>query len=280
MSARTSARRGSGLPGTKRFAAALLCLGALAPIEAGAASRGETVTIVNDTGANQTVYFMITHPIISKTGNPTLRAQVVTTFNALTYPCQFPSSPYSGNGNDETCHFVLPSGKFQAMPLSMLPAGQVSLAISAGKNHFPEGPCNTTLAEITLNQEGNDAYDISLVNGRSFDMKLEVNTMMLANTAGASIVLDSSSDPKTTLGVYPIGCSACVDGQGVAPAWKGNGSTTQNCPGYGRPPGPMPAGSCKTGTQFNPQPNACEIDSVPTGGTYTVTFEPAQTGLD
>lgn len=270
MPVRTWTSPGSArLPGLKAIVAGLLCLGALAPIEAGAATRGETVTIVNKTSRTQTVYLMVQYPAISQHANPTLRAAIVAQFGALTYPCRFPTSPYSGNGNgDTTCNFALPSGASQAMPLGKLPGGKVSLAISAGENHFPQGPCNTTLAEITLNDRGVDAYDISLVNGRSFAMTLKA-------TNGTSIALAAGSDPRKILGVYPVGCSACVDGKGVAPAFPSSGPTTQNCPGFNRPPGPMPNGSCKTGTETNPKPNACEIDSVPTGGTYTITFEPA-----
>lgn len=224
------------------------------------ANAGTSIEIVNNTGQDQLIYFMIDTPVIPNTAKDK--------YGKLHYPCVYPSNPYSGNGNgDTTCNFSLPNGKSQTMSLDVLPQGKVSLAISAGKNHFPKGPCNTTLAEMTINDTGKDGYDISLVNGRSFDMQITSDN-------GQTITLDSN-DPKKTLGVFPVGCSRCVDNIGVAPNFAGNGSTTQNCPGYGREVGPMPAGSCKTGDEFNPVPNKCEIDSVPTGGNYTVTFNSA-----
>ena len=236
-----------------------LLISGIIATQAFSATRGESIVVTNNTGQDQVIYFMIDFPAIPSSAK--------TAYSKLVYPCIYPSDPFSGDGNDQTCHFSLPNGKSQTMPLTLLPAGKVILAISAGKSHFPKGPCNTTLAEITLNDGGTDGYDISLVNGRSFDIQI-------APTTGQTITL-SSQDPRKTLGVFPIGCSRCVDNIGVAPNFEGNGTTTQNCPGYGRPPGPMPAGSCKTGGEFTPVPNNCQIDSVPTGGNYTVTFTPA-----
>lgn len=222
------------------------------------ATRGESITIVNNTGAEQKIYFM--HPDIAPS------AAVVTTFKALTSPCVYPTDVYSGQGNQYICNFTLLQGQQQSMPLTDFAPGKLQLAISAANFHYPMGPCNTTFAELTLNSSGNDSYDISTVNGRSFNIQISTTG------TGTPISLKRGDDPKTTLGVYPAGCSKCVDGAGVAPRFpKGYGDTV-NCPGYGQPIGPMPKGACKTGSEMNPKPNACGIDMVPTGGAFTVTF--------
>ena len=223
-----------------------------------AAAAGPTISVVNSTGQSQVIYFMV--------DSPTLTPATKTALGQLSHPCIYPANSFSGDGNkDTTCHFMLPDGKTQAFAINDISSGKIILAISTGKGHFPKGPCNTTLAEFTINDGGKDGYDISLVNGRSFDMQIKADN-------GQDIEL-GSNDPKQTLGVYPPGCSRCVDGIGVAPDFAGNGTSTQNCPGFGRPPGPMPTGSCKTGSEFTPQPNKCQIDSVTTGGNYTVTFQ-------
>jgi Thaumatin family len=159
------------------------------------------------------------------------------------------------------------------MPLDAsvgLPSGKLIIAVSAQQDHFPQGPCNTTIAEFTINDNGLDSYDISLVNGQNFNMEIASDKP----TTNPNIKLDTTdlATIKKTLGVFPPGCSRCVDGVGVPPAWQGNGTTTQNCPGYGKPPGPMPMGSCKQGSESDPKPNYCQITAKPTGANYTVTF--------
>ncbi|WP_298622339.1 thaumatin family protein [uncultured Legionella sp.] len=143
------------------------------------------------------------------------------------------------------------------------------VSISAEENHFPQGPCNTTLAEFTLDDENLDSYDVSLVNGQNLNMTIQ------ADTSNKPIILNSSNLNviKNTYGVYPPGCSRCVDGIGIPPAWAGEPQkNTQNCPGYGLTPGPMPQGSCKSGNEMDPKPNGCQVTSQSTGATYTVIF--------
>ena len=100
--------------------------------------------------------------------------------------------------------------------------------------------------------------------------------MSIQSDIGNSPILLASTNLdviRNTLGVYPPGCSQCVDGVGVPPAWPGDPKkNTQNCPGYGKAPGPMPAQSCKSGKEMDPKPNPCQITYQPTGVNYTVTF--------
>lgn len=223
-------------------------------------ASGQSITVVNNTGEAQRFYFDVKIASIPK--------DIVKAYNALEYPCRYPSGKYSPQGTQTTCHFDLPHKMSQAMPITGFGTGTLTIDISAGDFHIPQGPCNTTLAEFTLNGGGADSYDISLVNGRSFNMQIA------SSAGGQTIALNKGDDPKTTLGVYPVGCSKCVDNVGIAPAAPAvpGVSTTANCPGFGRPAGPMPTGSCKTGTEMDPKPNKCGIDSVPVGGDYTVTF--------
>ncbi len=232
-----------------------------------AAERGNTITIVNNTSKNQLIYLQLEqnnrHPLSQKTK----------TYYNSTIGCLFPDNPYSGQGNEHTCHFSLSKNSSVAVAIGAnethLNPGKLMLSISAGENHYPQGPCNTTLAEFTLDDNGRDTYDVSLVNGQNFNMSIQ------SDMGNPVVVLNSSklATIKSTLGVYPPGCSRCIDGLGVAPAWGGDPQkNTQNCPGYGRAPGPMPANSCKSGKEMDPKPNACQITYQHTGANYTVIF--------
>lgn len=230
------------------------------------ANGSRTITIVNQTSKDHVIYFQIDNikPIPQATQ---------AFYKNLNYPCIFPENSYSGDGNVNTCHFSLPQGESQVMPLNVsagLPEGKFIVAVSAQQDHFPQGPCNTTIAELTLNDNGRDAYDISLVNGQNFNM--EISSDKPSNNPSITLNSNNLEVIKKTLGVFPPGCSRCVDGLGVPPAWQGNGTTTQNCPGYGKPAGPMPKGSCKSGEESDPKPNFCQLTSMPTGANYTVTF--------
>jgi hypothetical protein len=216
------------------------------------ADRGNTITITNNTSKDQVIYLQL------EQGNGQPLSPEAKSYYQDKLRCQFPTDPYSGQGNDHTCHFTLTKSNSTNVAISAaetnLSPGKLIVSISAEENHYPQGPCNTTLAEFTLNDHSLDSYDVSLVNGQNFNMSIQ------SDTGNPPIVLNSSNldTIKSTLGVYPPGCSQCVDGVGTPPAWKGAPEkNTQNCPGYKEPPapGPMPKGSCKSGQEMDPKPN-------------------------
>ncbi len=105
--------------------------------------------------------------------------------------------------------------------------------------------------------------------------------MTITSSNGQTLKLDSSdlNTIKSTMGVYPLGCSRCADygddGSriGLAPNFKGDGVNTQDCPGVNQPDSRMPVGSCKGGKEHTPSPNACQI-TQPISDSYTVSFSP------
>lgn len=233
-----------------------------------AAERGNTITITNNTSEDQVIYLQL------EQGNGQQLSSETKTYYQNTIGCTFPDDPAGGQGNDHTCHFILTKNNSTSVAIGAnethLNPGKLIVSISAEENHYPQGPCNTTLAEFTLDDNNLDSYDVSLVNGQNFNMSIQ------SDTGNPPISLNSSNlkTIKKTLGVYPPGCSRCVDGIGVPPAWPGEPQkNTQNCPGFSiKPPGPMPKGSCKEGDEMKPKPNPCQITSKPTGGNYTVIF--------
>jgi hypothetical protein len=196
-------------------------------------STGKYITITNNTGSSQKFYFELSNQpkyVITQT--------LMNKFKALTYPCSFPASPYVGQGNSQTCSFTMPDGQSQNMPLKYYNLQTLSLAVSAGDNHYPQGNCNTTMGEIYINNS-TDSYDISLVNGQNFNMKI------VPSHSGAQPInlnTDTLSAIKSIHGIYPPGCDTCTAGRGAPDSKANPAKNTQNCPAY--PSGTMDAGSC------------------------------------
>jgi hypothetical protein len=238
-----------------QFFMALLCV-------ASSMAHARSVTIVNNTGVDGIFYLEMQNP-------NTIPGNVIIEYAKLPNPCIFNTNIYAGYGNLETCYMSLPSGQSQALSLDEFGDGQLEYAVTGGGIlHYPQGNCNTTLAEITTYSDGNnDAYDISLVNGQNLNVTI-------TSSNGAEIVLNTNSlsEILQITGVYPPGCDICTGSQSP-PTWAGNGGTTQNCPAYGQPNNQMPAGSCKAGTQYNPTV-PCQMTSQPASDNYTITFSP------
>ncbi|MDC0534528.1 thaumatin family protein [Francisellaceae bacterium] len=229
-------------------------------------NSNKSITITNKTGQTNTFYFMVDK--ISK-----IPDAVVTQYKNLPHPCVYPKSVYSGQGNALTCHLSLDNNQSQKIPLDGFSQTSPVIDVSAGEGHYPLGPCNTTVAEFTLNSGGYDHYDVSLVNGQNYNVKVVSSN---ANATTIDLKSNNLSEIKKTLGVFPPGCTICVHGGKPAPVWKGNSGppATQNCPAYPfRNTGSqMPSGSCKGGTESKPTPNVCQLDSEPVSQSYTVTF--------
>jgi hypothetical protein len=247
------------------YLCAALTLGlSLSQIAMADPNTGKSITISNMTGQTQTFYFMVDK--ISS-----IPTEVVSQYKTLTHPCLYPKSDYSGQGNKLTCHLTLNDKSSQKIPLNGFSQASPVIDVSAGEGHYPLGPCNTTVAEFTLNSGGSDHYDVSLVNGQNFNVKIAPS-----NSGATTIDLNSAnlSVIKKTQGVFPPGCTICVHGGKPAPTWAGNPPSTQNCPAYPykNSGSIMPAGSCKTGTESKPTPNVCQLDSQPLSDNYIVTF--------
>ncbi|MCF6764612.1 hypothetical protein L3V82_02420 [Thiotrichales bacterium 19S3-7] len=205
-------------------------------------NAGKSIVIVNNTGQTQTFYFMVANV------NP-IPSAVVKAFNALKYPCIYTK----GQGNAQTCNFTMANNEKQGIPLDNFTTETLHMNITAGSGHWPIGPCPTTNVEIVLNSGGSDHYDVSLVNGQNFNIKLT------SEAGGKSIDLntDNLADILKLPGVFPPGCDGCA--VSISPP------TWANCPGK------VPASSCKAGTQYDPKP-VCQFDNQPLSKSYTITF--------
>ncbi|WP_119327921.1 hypothetical protein [Cysteiniphilum halobium] len=212
----------------------------------GSPNTGKSISIINNTGQDQTFYFMVANV-------PTIPSAVKLSFKKLKYPCLYTS----GQGNAQTCHVKIPNGDSQSIPLDgFTHTSTLHLDISSGEGHWPLGPCPTTVVEFVLNSGGSDHYDVSLVNGQNFNVKVE------SMAGGKTINLNTSnlSQILTLPGVFPPGCDGCAVSL-APPTWPG-------CPGK------VPKSSCKAGTQYDPKP-VCQYDGQPISQEYKVTFTQA-----
>ena len=211
-------------------------------------NAGKSITIVNHTGQSQRFYFMVANV------SP-IPQSVISAFKVLSpYPCLYTK----GQGNGQTCHVTIPNQAEQVIPLDQFQTPMLHIDITAGKGHWPLGPCPTTVAEFVLNSGGFDHYDVSLVNGQNFNVKL----VSAAGGKTTDLNTDNLSEILQLPGVFPPGCDGCA--VSISPP------TWPNCPGK------VPRASCKAGTQYNPRP-ICQYDSQPISKSYTVTF--SETGI-
>ncbi|WP_119342622.1 thaumatin family protein [Facilibium subflavum] len=208
----------------------------------------KSITIVNKTGQSQTFYFMVANV------NP-IPSNIIASFKALKpYPCLYTK----GQGNAQTCNVTIPDGEQQVIPLSGFSIPTLHLDITGGKGQWPLGPCPTTTVEFVLNSNNADHYDVSLVNGQNFNVKVT------SAAGGKPIILntDNLAQILQLPGVFPPGCDGCA--------------VSINPPTWPQCPGKVAKSSCKQGTQYNPNP-VCQYDSQPISNSYTVTF--TETGV-
>lgn len=127
-----------------------------------------------------------------------------------------------------TCSFTLSANSTQALPAN----GYLNATVVFGGSGVA---CGSTKAELNVNNpKWYDTVDVSLVDGYSNDVKIDVTD--LVGDAGTTTL----GPPKGLLGnskvfgLFPLGCDICV--------------ARQNPP-CGMKPG---TDGCKTGTQSNP----------------------------
>ena len=173
----------------------------------------------------------------SESGAPYSHAQVVNrTSTPTTAYVSFGSdsvvtaASWSFCGDAGGCSFQLAPDAGQDLPT----AGQYLNATIS----FDQSPqCQVTLGEFNINNPAwvQDTTNISLVNGWSNNIEIDVGDASLGPTQGPS-------NNATVFGVYPNGCDICVARQkppcGITPCGSPDGS-------------PATCG-CKAGTQYNP----------------------------
>ncbi len=147
------------------------------------------------------------------------------------------AASWSFCGDAGGCSFQLAPDAGQDLPT----AGQYLNATIS----FDQSPaCQTTLGEVNINNPAwvQDTTNISLVNGWSNNVEIDVGDGM--SDVGMT-VLGPTQGPvnnATVFGVYPNGCDICVAKQsppcGITPC--------------GTPDGSPSSCGCKAGTQYNP----------------------------
>jgi hypothetical protein len=138
--------------------------------------------------------------------------------NSVVLPANWSSFCTGGGLN---CTFPLSANGVQAAPLG----GQYLNATIAFGSPVT---CGATKAEMNINTPANaDTYDVSLVDGYSNNIKMNVGGTILGPPVG-------KDGNEKVVGVFPYGCDICVARQ--------------------NPPCGIPAGTsgCKSGTQYNP----------------------------
>jgi Thaumatin family len=128
--------------------------------------------------------------------------------------CTFPAQ-----GNPYACSFTLASGKSQPIQPTK---GNFNVAISADILVWSScgGGTGLTIAELYLNTQGNDWYDVSLVNGFNYGVSIQPSS-------GNGITVTSATGNAKNPGVYPLGCDICTG--------PSNPPTGPGCPGKNYP---------------------------------------------
>ena len=199
---------------------------AFAAADLGAITQ-QTVTITNSTSASLTIFIGF--------NGASLGPYSQSDFPFCTFPAQ---------GNPYACSFTLASGKSQPIPLTK---GNFNVAISANILVWSAcgGGTGLTMAELNLNTQGNDWYDVSLVNGFNYGVSVQPSS-------GNAITVTSATGNAKNPGVYPLGCDICTG--------PSNPPTGSGCPGKNYP---------QEG-HVNTQP-PCQFNQ-PSVASYTVTF--------
>jgi len=174
----------------------------------------------------------------------------VTVFISFGADSEVTSFPFCGDSGG--CSFPLAQGGTQNLETG---GAYLNATIS-----FDAAPgCNVSLGEINISNPAwtNDTANISLVNGWSRDIEIDVTA-----PDGGVIPLGPTQGPKgnaSVFGVYPNGCDICVARQsppcGISPC--------------GTPDGSPPSCGCKQGTQYNPS-IPCQASFARDGATVTV----------
>jgi Thaumatin family len=187
----------------------------------------QTVTITNSTTGSRTIYIGF--------NGASLGPYSQSDFPFCTFPAQ---------GNPYACSFTLASGKSQPIQLTK---GNFNVAISADILVWSAcgGGTGLTMAELNLNTQGSDWYDVSLVNGFNYGVSI-------TPSSGNGITVTSATGNAKNPGVYPLGCDICTG--------PSNPPTGSSCPGKNYP---------QEG-HVNTQP-PCQFNQ-PSVASYTVTF--------
>jgi Thaumatin family len=187
----------------------------------------QTVTITNSTSGSRTIYIGF--------NGASLGPYSQSDFPFCTFPAQ---------GNPYACSFTLASGKSQPIQLTK---GNFNVAISADILVWSScgGGTGLSMAELNLNTQGNDWYDVSLVNGFNYGVSIKPSS-------GNAITVTSATGNSKNPGVYPLGCDICTG--------PSNPPTGPGCPGKNYP---------QEG-HVNTQP-PCQFNQ-PSVASYTVTF--------
>ncbi len=166
----------------------------------------QTITIVNQTGNNITLYMNF------QTGA-----------GGHTLPDDFPGwSIVPGTGNLMISTSLQASG---TLPVYFCTTQLTSVVLSADQH--PQQGCSVTMAEFTLYASyyattgWEDVYDISLNNGFNYPVEIKPGGSNPAPPAIACCPCGNSSNPY----VYPKGCTNCTAG----PPTPGCACTTSDC---------------------------------------------------
>jgi len=187
----------------------------------------QTVTITNNTTATRTIYIGFNGASLGPYS-----------------PSDFPFCTFPAQGNQYACSFTLASHASQPIQLTK---GNFNVAISADILVWSMcgGGTGLTMAELNLNTQGSDWYDISLVNGFNYGASI-------TPSSGTAITVTSATGNSKNPGVYPLGCDICT---GPSSPPTGSGCPGKNYPQEGH---------------VNTQP-PCQFNQ-PSVASYTVTF--------
>lgn len=210
-----------------------------------AADSSKNLTIKNNIGSTQTFYVEF-----SSCADQNCTAIALNKTTMTSNGCVFGTGQYS-SPNWVTCSFSLAQNgvkRFVGIKSKPGTATSTDLAISAGKDHWPQGPCPTTMAELNfVGYDSKDSIDVSLIQGMNYGIVIE-NTNAPSQPLISAI--SKSQSPKTK-GVFPQGCNTCT----AAP----NPAVGTGCP--------VAPFSCQ-------KTNRCII-GLASVDDYTVTFSPA-----
>jgi hypothetical protein len=207
--------------------------------ESGVTLVTQTINVINNTGNQQTFYIGLNNKTYAPYTNSFWENQGCSFTTGTAYSCQFTLA------NNGTQTFTVTQG--------------ANIAISAGILVWSQcgGGTGLSMAELNLNTSpnGQDFYDVSLVNGFNYAVNISPLTSAQA-PAPDSITIDITSltGNSKVAGVYPAGMDICV--KSLSPP------TGPGCPENNYPK------EAHAGTQYDPKP-VCQA-AQPAGPNATV----------